>query len=243
MRPVSASLLRGLRILEMLAAEPLGVSEVARRLDVDKGGVSRVMGALEAEGWVARTGTLFVLADRALGLGVAPLLGPVLTEAAEVTARVHARTGLTTVALSLAGRGVQPLSMAGDATFDDVRRQARPFESLVATAGGIALLAQLPAAQVRAHLALDPWPEIDGDGPQDPADVDALVDQVAAGGVVEEHGWTVPGLACIAAPWTPRTADRPLALAVLGPVAEVTRRRGDVVEQLTRRTRSRTPSA
>jgi DNA-binding IclR family transcriptional regulator len=240
---VSASLLRGLRILEMLADEPLGVSELARRLEVDKGGVSRVMGALEAEGWVVRTGNLFVLGERALGLTAVPLLGPLLAEAAEVTGRLHERTGLTAVALVLAGRGAQPLSMAGAAGFDVVRREARPFDSLVATAGGIALLAQLPPGQVRARLALDPWPDIDGDGPQDAVAVEELIAQVAAGGVVEECGWTVPGLACIAAPWRPRTADRPLALAVLGPVAEVTSRRGDVVGLLTRRTTSQPPSA
>ena len=50
---MSASLLRGLRILEMLAQEPVGVSELARRLEVDKAGVSRVLASLHREGWVA----------------------------------------------------------------------------------------------------------------------------------------------------------------------------------------------
>lgn len=229
---MSASLLRGLRILEMLTVEPLGVSELARRLDVDKAGVSRVMGALEREGWVARTGSLFVLGERALALVGGPAEAALLVEATRLTGEVHKRTGLTAVALRLAGRAAQPVAGAGLERFEPVRPEARPFSALPLTAGGLALLAQLPDAAVAAHLALDPWPDLGGDGPEDAAAAWELVRLARQTGAVSEREWTVAGLSCLASIWKPAQADRPMALAVLGPVGELAARSDEVWDEV-----------
>lgn len=222
---MSASLLRGLRILEMLAQEPVGVTELARRLGVDKAGVSRTVAALEREGWVDRTGQRCVLGPRALALGGAGE-PHVLARAVDVVHRVGRRTGLTAAAVRVAGAGAQPLALheGGGSGF---RRGEASFDHLVCTAAGVALLAQLPAAALHSHLSLDPWPVLSGDGPRTPAEAEALVERVRDGGVVVEHGWTVPGLGCVAVPW-PGLSAHPCALALVGPVDEVSGRTGEL---------------
>ncbi|GAB3037543.1 IclR family transcriptional regulator [Nocardioides flavus (ex Wang et al. 2016)] len=227
---MSASLLRGLRILEMLADEPLGVSELARRLGVDKAGVSRTVAALQREGWVDRTGRRCVLGPRALVLGgVAD--GAVLARAGEVVHRVGRRVDLTVVALRVAGTGVQPLALHEAVDAGPLREADDAFEHLVCTAAGIALLAQLPDDAVRSHLSLDPWPALGGDGPRGPADAEGLVARVRAGAAAVEHGWTAPGLACVAVPW-PDLGPAPGALAVVGPTSRVSLRLDELVRVL-----------
>lgn len=218
---MSASLLRGLRILEMIAEEPIGVTELARRLEVDKAGVSRTVAALEREGWVDRTGQRCVLGPRALALGGAGA-PEALARAVDVVHGLGESTGLTAVAVRVAGSSAQPLALheGGGSGF---REGATSFDHLVCTAAGVALLAQLPGPALRAHLSLDPWPELRGDAPRGPAEAEVLVARVRAGEPAVETGWTVPGLACVAVPW-PGLASAPSALALLGPVADVSPR-------------------
>jgi IclR family transcriptional regulator, acetate operon repressor len=201
---VSSSLLRGLRVLEMLAEEPLGVSEVARRLDLDKAGVSRMLTALHREGWVRRTGPRYVLAERALRLPHDPAV--VLDRAGAVARELHAHTGLACVVLRLAGAAAQPVALeADDLGFLDPEA---PFEHLWCTAGGIALLSQLGDPAVAAHL----------EHADDPGAVWALVRSARSAGLVEERGWGVPGVGCLAAPWSVPGARDPLVVALVGPL-------------------------
>ena len=223
---MSASLLRGLRILEMLREEPLGVSELARRLGVDKAGVSRNVAALQREGWLERTGQRCVLGPRALALG-GGADGAVLARAGDVVHRVSQEVDLTVVALRVAGTGAQPLALHEGLDAGPVRETDAAFEHLVCTAAGVALLAQLPDEAVRPHLSIDPWPTLGGDGPRSPAEAEALVQRVRTGAAVIETGWTMPGFACIAVPW-PDLASVPGALALVGPVDDVSGRIGEL---------------
>lgn len=226
---MSASLLRGLRILEMLQEEPLGTNEIARRLEVDKAGVSRVMAALQREGWVDRTGRRFVLGTRTLAL-LDETTRALLTEATDLAGRLLRETGHTVAVLQRRGSGAQPLALCEAEAAEDFREHAAPFEHLCATAGGVALLAQLPDDLVEQHLALDPWPLASPTAPSGPDEVRALLAQVRSGSAVAERSWTIPGQACIALPWPGHT--RPLAVAVLGPEEALTRERDQVVARI-----------
>lgn len=214
----------------MLAQEPVAVSELARRLEVDKAGVSRVLASLHREGWVERTGRRYVLGPRALALG-GPGDGTVIARASDVVRRVGDGTGLTAVAVRIAGTGAQPLALHEDGLAGDFREGAAAFEHLVCTAAGVALLAQLEPRAVRAHLALDPWPELQGDGPRSATEAAALVARVGRGAPAVEHGWTVPGVACVAVPW-PSLGPTPAALALIGPAGDVVGRTDDLARVL-----------
>lgn len=230
---MATSLLRGLQILELLGEEPRGVSELARALGVDKAGVSRTLAALHSSGWVIRTGARYALGERALGIAV-PSGQDVHQRAVTVCERLVERTGLSACVLRLAGSVAQPVAMrsAEPAPWLD---PPEPFEDLWSTAGGLALLAQLPDERVDALLRDGCWPAVTDQRPDDdrpdehpPADalwqrasdaasVRAQLSSIRLGGVAEEHGWTVPGLACLAMPWALAGAAVPHAGLVLGP--------------------------
>jgi DNA-binding IclR family transcriptional regulator len=76
-RPSASVLLNGLRVLESFSlSEPvLGVTEIARKVDLHKSSVSRILATLESAGYVERdagTGRF------RLGLGLIALTGPLL---------------------------------------------------------------------------------------------------------------------------------------------------------------------
>ena len=100
-RPSTSVLLNGLRVLESFSiTEPvLGVTEIARRVDLHKSSVSRILATLEKAGYVERddsTGRF------RLGLGLIALTGPLLANldvrrvAAPELAELSRRTGETT---------------------------------------------------------------------------------------------------------------------------------------------------
>lgn len=233
---MSSSLLRGLRALEMLAVEPLGVTELARRLDVDKAGVSRMLAALHAEGWVLRTGARYVLGERALGM-LTTDPASVRRRARLLADRLSAATGLSASVVRLAGAVTQPLAVCSPdavAWLDP----PEPFEHLWATAAGIAVLAQLPDTDVDRLLSVSPWPAHAPGAPTGPAAVRALVSAVRAGSTAEERGWTIPGVGCIALPWPVPGAAGPHAALLLGPIdtleQDADRLRGALREEIRR---------
>lgn len=213
----------------MLQEEPLGTNEIARRLEVDKAGVSRVMAALQREGWVDRTGRRFVLGARTLAL-VDETTRSLLTESADVAGRLGRETGHTVAVLQRRGSGAQPLALHEAPGSADFREHPEPFEHLCATAGGIALLAQLPDETVDQYLDVQPWPLASPMAPSGPEAIRELVAQVRAGSAITERSWTVPGQACIALPWSGHA--RPLAVAVLGPESALTRHHDEMVDRI-----------
>lgn len=215
---MTTSLLRGLRTLEMLGAEALGVSEIARRLEVDKAGVSRMLNQLHQEGWVLRTGARYVLGGRALGLTDADR-PDVRRRATRLAQQLHDRTGLTAIVLRLAGDGAQPIALAGSS---ELLEPEAPYVHLWATAGGIALLAQLPDPEVERRLAVDPWPEAPTALPG-PEAVLEMIRTVRSGSPAEERRWTVAEAGCTAVPWPVPQAGSPHAALVLGPADELER--------------------
>ncbi|MBM0126221.1 helix-turn-helix domain-containing protein [Pimelobacter simplex] len=216
---MTSSLLRGLRALELLGSEALGVSELARRLGVDKAGVSRMLRQLHTDGWVLRTGSRYVLGERALTMATTDPAG-VRRRAARVAAELHERTGLTAVVLRLAGDGSQPVAVAGPTDFLE---PDEPFEHLWSTAGGVALLAQLPDADLDRRLAVSPWPRPSGAAPRDVAAVRRLVRSVRAGAVAEERSWTIAGVGCVALPWPLLEPAPPYSVLAVGRAEDLDR--------------------
>lgn len=76
-KPSASVLLNGLRVLESFSiAEPvLGVTEIARRVDLHKSSVSRILATLEKAGYVERDAST---GRFRLGLGLIALTGPLL---------------------------------------------------------------------------------------------------------------------------------------------------------------------
>src|SRR5690606_22782271 len=122
-------------------------------------------------------------------------------DAGRIARRLHRETGHTVVVLQRRGSGVQPLALRAGQGAEEFREHNAPFEHLCATAGGVALLAQLPDDVVDQHLVLDPWPLAAPTAPSGPDQVRELIAQVRAGEPVAERSWTIPGQACIALPW------------------------------------------
>lgn len=224
---MSASLLRGLRILEMLAREALGVSELARRLEVDKAGVSRVLTALREEGWVLRTGSRYVLGERALHLG--EWQDPTtVAVAGHLVRRLAEQSGLTAVAVCLAGTGAQPLAMQEGPGGPELTGALDRIDHLALTAAGIVLLAQLPDPAVRDVLGSDHWPARAGGAPADIDEALAHVGRARDAGLAWEDGWTAPGVCCVAAVWSVPGMTVPHALTLVGRRDRVEGRRAEL---------------
>jgi len=143
--------------------------------------------------------------------------------------RLHQETGLTAVVLRLAGDGARPVAVAGPADFLDPEA---PYEHLWSTAGGIALLAQLPDAELDRRLDVSPWPRPSPAAPRDAAAVRALVRSVRAGAPAEERSWTIEGAGCVALPWPLVEPGPPYAVLVIGPVERIEESAHDVRQAL-----------
>jgi DNA-binding IclR family transcriptional regulator len=224
---MSRALLRGLALLEALGDEPIGVRELARRLDVDKGALSRTLVALADDGWTIRDARGYRLGPRARALGASAEQRAVGGRAALIARTLTEQTGLNAYVVLLAGSGVLLLAAAIGVHGPSARGwQMRP--EVWATAGGIALLAQLPADEVDRFVDQDPWPLV---GPAGPRDADEVLDAVAearAGAAACERRWTSIDNACLARPWPALDADVPAALAIGGFVEEIDRRRPEL---------------
>jgi len=220
---VSRALLRGLAVLESLGDEPVGVRELARRLQLDKGALSRTLAALAVDGWVTRDVRGYRLGPRARALGASRAHRETADRATEMAALLSGLTRLNAYVQQLAGSGMLLLAAATGAHVPGMRGWRQPTE-VWATAGGIALLAQLPQAGVDVHVAQDPWPCLGPGSPSRPA-VLAEIARSRAGETAIERRWTSLDTACLARPWPALDPDVPTSLAVGGVVDEIERRR------------------
>lgn len=224
MHSVSQALQRGLTILEALGDRSVGVRQLARRLDVDKGALSRTLALLAREGWTIRDAGGYRLGPCAQALGAAGDSRGAIARAARIAHVVSGLTSASAFVMQLAGS--RPLLVAttpgpGAPSADGWD----PPSALWATAGGIALLAQLAPADVAPFVAEDPWPRYSAASPASPASaeaVGALVDAVREGGASREAGWSHPAAACIAVPWPSLEPGVPATLAIAGAAALIT---------------------
>ncbi|MFU8841149.1 MAG: IclR family transcriptional regulator [Nitriliruptoraceae bacterium] len=196
---------QALRVLRYLASRPRPVSAaaVARDLDLPRSSVYHLLTAMIAEGFVAH-----LPEEHRYGLGVA---------AFEVGSAYLRHDGLERLARPLLGRLVDEAGANGHLGVLDGRdvlylleERPRSYEPLVSdvgvrlpahlTASGRALLAHLPAAQIRA-LYPDAAALVGrtGLGPATPRDLRRLLAETRTRGHATEDGEVTLGYASIAA--------------------------------------------
>ncbi len=158
---MSKTLIRGLALLELVDREgPIGLSELARRMNMDKAAVSRMVSACEADGWIVRPGRQVALGPRAALLGRDAPAGRAGRAAEPLVHAIAGVTGLHTQALGLVGAGVMVLAAApGDGGFVPSGLVLR--YPLWLTAGSHVVAAQLDEDELLALLPPDPFPSVE----------------------------------------------------------------------------------
>jgi len=212
---VSRALQRGLSILEALGDRSVGVRELARRLGIDKGALSRTLTLLAREGWAVRDAGGYRLGPRAQALGAAGDTRGTIARAGRIAHVVSGLTGASAFVMQLAGS--RPLLIAATPGPEAPSADGwDPPDALWATAGGIALLSQLEPDDAAPYLAEHPWPRYSAASPESADAVRALVADVREGAPARETGWSHPAAACIAVPWPFLEPDVPSTLALTG---------------------------
>ncbi|MEI6373976.1 MAG: IclR family transcriptional regulator [Actinomycetes bacterium] len=212
---------RTLLVMRALAGAPgpLTAAGLARDLGLPRSSVYHLLSAMEAEGFVVHYPE-----DERWGLGLAafeigtaylrqeplerlarPLLAGLAQRASQTApcvAHVGVLHGRETLYLALHELATSPVTVVADV---GVRLPA----SL--TASGRALLAALPAAQVRALFpSRDAFVDRTGRGPTTPRSLTALLRTESARGWAEEDGFITDGFASVAAAALDRN-ERPVA--------------------------------
>lgn len=215
-----------LDVLTLLSrhARPLPASTVARELGLPRSTAYRLLAALVDRGFVVH-----LPEERRYGLGVAAFelgsaytrQGPLQRIAGPLLTRLADRTGHNAHLAVLHGRDVLYVI--------EERVPGRP--SLVSdvgirlpaslTASGLAILAALPAAQVRALFpSTDAFVQRHGTGPTSLSTLRPLLTRTRTRGYAEEVGFVTPGLASVAAAVLDHT-DHPVAgVTVTFPIVE-----------------------
>jgi len=239
--------LRGLQLLEALDVHgPLTVTELAQATGVDKSWVSRIVTACEPDGWIVRENGRISLGPRAALLAhTSPTerlirrAQPLLDAIAGVTglmAQAYTLVGAHATVVAAAASGPAPLSMG-----------VRMNTSLVATAAGQVIAAQLDPPTLERVLPEEPFPDpraelmtnpgytafasgrfapaeaVARSAPSVPTDLEQLhrrLAQVREQGVAIDAGDLHPQIGCIAVAWP--SASVTAALACVGAPTEIT---------------------
>ena len=238
--------IQGLKLLETIDVYgPLTVTEIARITGQDKSWVSRIVAACEPDGWVVREHGRITLGPRAALLAYGSAAGELIHRAQPLVEALAGVMGLTAQAYSLIGRRATVIAAAGGST---------PLSSLgigmstslVATAAGQVIAAQLDAEQLERLLPPDPFPDplaelLANPGyrafasgrfapagavagarasiPRDRSELAEALAEVRARGVAIDQGDLHPQIGCIAVPWP--SAGAAAALTCMGSPAEI----------------------
>ncbi|WP_435771000.1 IclR family transcriptional regulator [Nocardioides sp. SYSU DS0651] len=217
---------RALRVLRFLAtqADPVPLERIARACDLPRSTAYHLVGAMIEEGFVVH------LADeRRYGLGIAAFevgtgftrQGPLQRIARRPLARLVDRTGHSAHLAVLHGRDVLYVV--------EERAPGRP--PLVTdvgvrlpahlTASGRAILAHLPATQVRAlHPDRSTFVDRTGLGPRSPTALRAVLAETRQRGHAVEDGEVTTGLSSVAAPVLDHNGHPVAGIAVTYPAGE-----------------------
>ena len=243
---MASSFVKGLDLLETIDVHgPVTVTELARLTGHDKSTVSRMLTAIEPRGWIVRDHGRITLGPRAALLAYGTAAGEQIRPAQPLVEAVSGVTGLTAQAYVLVGERPTVIAAAGAASpLSSVG--VGMSTSLVATAAGHVILAQLSDADVEPLLPPDPFPnpliellrnpgyiafaagrfastgllaERPEGVPHNRNELYARLGTVRAEGVAIDRGDLHPSIGCLALPW--RGAGEPAALTCLGTPAEI----------------------
>lgn len=205
--------------MEAVGAGDRTVSDVARRLGVDKSTASRLMAALVREGWLHRDDDGFDLGPRSAVLGVG---GPEQRFVAHARAVAHAVAGVTgrhvTVMQHAGARDFLVAEAAGEEALFTAPSVLEAFP-LWATGAGRCLAAQLGDDELDVLLPAEPFPALTDRTITTRAAFDDAVAAVRAGAVAVERGEFDASCGCVALPW-PGPQHLPIgALAIVSRLA------------------------
>jgi DNA-binding IclR family transcriptional regulator len=224
---VSQSLLRGLALVEAVGVEPVTVSELSRRLELDKAVVSRMVHSAEAEGWLVRRAGLISLGPRTASLGQQSGARRFEQLAGDIAHALAGVTGLDVMVHQYAaGRAYLLVHSPGRRPMGGLDIEPQPFP-LYATAGGLCLAAQLEDSEL--HIP-DTLPAYTPATPTSVSEVRARIQKIRAGEVAREDGEFRAGMGCLSLPWRHELAVAPTAISCVGLAVDV-----DAVAAITRR--------
>jgi len=196
---------------------PGSISELARRLELDKAVVSRLVGDAEAGGWLVRRDAIVGLGPRAAALGRSSQAREFERLAAELAHAIAGVTGLDAMVVQFAGERGHTLAYAPGLTSVVSEMQVDPFP-LFATAAGLTMAAALDDADLERRLAA-PLTRYTDRTVVDPAALRERIDAARQGILLREDGEYAAGVGCFAAAWSHPLAIAPTSLAVLGPAS------------------------
>jgi len=242
-----------LAVLRLLArhSEPVPASAIARDLNLPRSSVYHLLAVLREEGFVVH-----LAEERRFGLGVSAFeLGSAYTRQAPLQ-RLARRPMVQLVDATRHNAHLAVLHGRDVLYVIEERAPGRP--PLVTdvgvrlpsqlTASGLAMLASLPAQQVRALFpSRDAFVQRSGVGPTTLPGLRAVLSRVRRDGFAVEDGTVTPDFASVAAPVLEHTGHPVAGIAVTYPAAQVSAsQRQSIVEQvirtaddLTRRVQSR----
>jgi DNA-binding IclR family transcriptional regulator len=243
---MSKTLMRGLALLETIDLRgPMTVMELARDSGVDKSIVSRIVTALERDGWVARHAAKIEVGPRAALLGHTSQASRAVRRAEPLVHAIAGVTGLLTQAYGLIGPRAVVLASAGGRGVD-AQAGLGSEVPLYVTAAGKAIAAQLESGELDRRLPPEPFPDptaairgLSGYPPvaesvlgspeaplessldlaTDRAQLERQLRAVREEGFARDNGELHPQVGCLAIAWP--QPGLPAALAAMGPRSEI----------------------
>ena len=214
---------KALRILETLgqASEDLGLVELSRQLAIEKSTLHRLLGTLEARGFVRRDpiSLRYSLGIRMLELGTAVTARSALARAAHPVLDRLALRSRQTVNLAVLD-GDEILYVAKRESPDPLRLTVEVGRRLPAhcTALGKAMLAFRPVPEVRRLFGRRKrLRQFTPSTITDPHKLLRHLDEVRRTGVAVDREELVPGLRCLAAPVLDFTGNAVAAMSISAP--------------------------
>jgi DNA-binding IclR family transcriptional regulator len=215
------SLKKGLGILELLAdRSPQGVTEIARALELEKSGVSRLLQSLFELGYVVQSGRRgqYQLSARVVALARHYLQGDALVrEAAPILRELAARARASAHLAVLVDR--EMIVVAKEASPEPIQVTCKPGNTTPphASALGKILLAGLAEPEREAFLK-GPLPRFTDKTITDPRKVRRMADDIRRKGVAFESGEEHEGVGCIGAPVRDREGRWIASISLSGPL-------------------------
>lgn len=225
---MSRAMSRGLALVEAVGLEPGTVSDLARRVGLDKAVVSRLVASAEEDGWLVRRDGLVVLGPRSAALGRTSEARGFERLADDLAHALAGVTGLDAMVFQFAGDRGHLLAFSRGPGSLVTETEYDPFP-LFTTAIGISLAAQLDDAELARRLRA-PLPAHTEHTQTDPAVIRSRIVAIRGGAMAREDREFDPGAGCVATPWAHPSAVAPTAIAIIGAADRV-----DADEPLIRR--------
>lgn len=197
------SAIRVLDLLELLSAaqEPMGVTEVARRMDIPKSSAQALLLTLTGRGYLVRTEAGYVLPPEFRGGWVGGLRTRLLGIAAPILARMSAESQESTFIGALTGEGkvqylaksVSPKEVRYDASLD----HPRPIHC---TSMGLAIMAHAPERDLERWLEPRRLTRVTARTQTDPAAIRQELAAIRKQGYAQVMDANVEGASGVSAP-------------------------------------------